>query len=325
MPDRQDPARLFRSSDPDALYGQLLKDLESDKEAIPVITGPTASGKSSLAMRLAQERGGEIISCDAMQVYRGFDIGTAKPDTRDQLAVKHHMLDILDPCQTMTVASFSRQASDLIQELLDQGIKPILCGGSVQYVSALLDGLIFIDIPPDPALRRQIAQEIEARGLEASWRMIAQMDPQAARTMDPADRRRLGRFFEIYQQTGLTKTELNRRSRERGPAFLFRAFWLDRSPREALYQVINDRVETMWERGLKPEVKALMDRHPDYGSCPAFRGIGYREMVEHLEGRLDEGEAKALMARSTRRYAKRQQTWLRKRQDLRVLLYQLSE
>lgn len=322
MPAHQDPSRLFRSPDREALFDRLLKELEGQEGVIPVITGPTATGKSSLAIRLARERGGEIVSCDAMQVYRGFDIGSAKPDTRQRLAVKHHMLDIGDPCQDMTVATYSRQASDLLADLLSRGVKPIVCGGSVQYISALLDGLQFVNLPPDPGLRRQVAREIETRGLDASWRLMAQLDPQAAKQIDPADRRRLGRFFELYQQTGLTKTELNRRSKAAGPAFPFKAFWLDWTPREALYQAINDRVEAMWEQGLESEVKGLLKAYPDYQNCPAFRGIGYREMVDYLEGRLDEGEAKSLMARSTRRYAKRQQTWLRKRQDLMVLLYE---
>lgn len=304
----------------DPLYDQLLARVREEPGSIPVITGPTATGKSRLALRLAGEWGGEIISCDAMQVYRGFDIGTAKPTKEDQESIPHHMLDILDPCQSISVASYSEQVHDLLDVLLVAGKKPVICGGSVQYISALLDGLEFAKAKPDPALRDRIDREIASRGLAASWERIRQLDPQAAESIDPADRRRIGRFFEILELTGKTKTEINQLSKIRGPRFPFQAFWLDWQPRQALYQAIDERAAAMFRQGLVEEVAALMDRHPDYPDCPAFRGIGYKETVLFLEGGCSKEEALARVAQATRRYAKRQQTWLRRRGDLYPLI-----
>ena len=304
----------------DPLYDQLLARVREEPGSIPVITGPTATGKSRLVLRLAREWGGEIISCDAMQVYRGFDIGTAKPTKEDQESIPHHMLDILDPCQSISVASYSEQVHDLLDGLLVAGKKPVICGGSVQYISALLDGLEFAKAKPDPALRDRIDREIESRGLAASWERIRQLDPRAAESIDPADRRRIGRFFEILELTGKTKTEINQLSKIRGPRFPFQAFWLDWQPRQALYQAIDERAAAMFRQGLVEEVAALMDRHPDYPDCPAFRGIGYKETVLFLEGGCSKEEALVRVAQATRRYAKRQQTWLRRRGDLYPLI-----
>lgn len=304
----------------DELFGRLLTRVLKNKSALPVITGPTAAGKSRMAMRLALEAGGEIVSVDAMQVYRGFDIGTAKPSPRDRELVPHHLLDILDACEGISVASYTARARDLLDSLLEEGKRPILCGGSVQYMAALLDGLEFASPAPDPDLRSRIARQVDDRGLEASWAQIHQIDREAAEAIAPADRRRIIRFFELLSQTGKTKTELNLASRQAGPGYRFLAFWLDLSPRQRLYDLIDRRVDEMFEAGLTEEVRGLMDRYPAYRDCPAFRGIGYRETVSYLEGEMEAPECRELIARATRRYAKRQQTWLRKRKDLTHLV-----
>lgn len=320
MPDSRPDSQIFKSVSADELFSVLYGRVKACDKAIPVITGPTASGKSALAMKLAHVIGGEIVSCDAMQVYRGFDIGTAKPAPKDLVAVPHHMIDILDPCDRMSVASFTEAVTKVLASLLEQGKKPILCGGSVQYLSALLDGLQFFGSEPDPSLRETIAREIDELGVQQSWAILNQLDPQAALQIAPTDRRRISRFFELYRQTGMTKTDHNRRSREQGPRYPFQAFWLDLTPRDALYRRIDLRVERMYQDGLPEEIRLLMEEYPQYQDCPAFRGIGYRETVRFLQEAITEEEARALTARSTRRYAKRQQTWLRKRKDLFVLL-----
>ncbi len=320
MPHTVDESRLFRAPSIDRLEKKMYEILASNPHAIPVITGPTATGKSSLAMRLATKIGGEIVNGDAMQIYRGFDIGSAKASQEDRRQIVHHMIDIKDACDPYSVAMFMEEVTPVLRELLEQNRKPIVCGGSVQYLSALLDGLIFPDIEPDLELRQQIVQEVVERGIEKSWELINTLDPEAASAMAPVDKRRITRFFELYRQTGMTKTELNELSRSKGPSFDFVAFWLDWYPRQALYQRINERVDTMYERGLLDETRALMQLYTQYNDCPAFRGIGYREAVAHLEGQISEQEARELTARSTRRYAKRQQTWLRRRDDLFVLL-----
>ncbi len=320
MPETKLQAGLYRSSFFDELFERLLSLVLQNPSAIPVITGPTAAGKSRMALKLAAKTSGEIVSVDAMQVYRGFDIGTAKPSREDRAAIPHHLLDILDPCEEISVAALTERAVKLLQSLLEAQKKPILCGGSVQYVSALLDGIRFSAPKPDPGLRSRIAKQVDERGLEASWQRMRQMDPQAAASVNPADRRRIIRFFELLQQTGMTKTALNEMSRASGPPFPFLPVWLDLSPRQALYDLIDRRVDAMYEAGLLGEVRGLMEQYPRYRECPAFRGIGYRQAVSLLEGEVSERESRELTARATRRYAKRQQTWLRQRKDLTILL-----
>lgn len=309
----------------DRLYDVFRRMTERRAPAIPVLTGPTATGKSSMATRLAEERGLELVSCDAMQVYRHFDIGTAKPPRAVQARVRHHFIDSVEPTESISVAAYVEAATVRIRQLLDAGRPMIVCGGSVQYISALLDGLTFIDVPVDRVLRQTIAREIERRGVETSWEMIRALDPEAAEKIAPTDRRRIGRFFELYRQTGMTKTEHNRRSREHGPRFDFQAYWLDWMPRSQLYEAINDRVDRMFERGLVDEVRRLMDMYPDIEHTPAFRGIGYGDTVLYLQGRLSLEDARDNIKRSTRRYAKRQQTWLRRRDDLHRLILDRSD
>ncbi len=259
-----------------------------------------------------------------MQIYRGFDIGTAKPSLQQRQEIPHHLFDCRDACESYSVAMYVEEATSLLGDLSSQNRKPIVCGGSVQYVSALLDGLEFHGHQPDRALRESIRREIDVRGIYESWKLIDTLDPEAASAIAPVDKRRIARFFELYRQTGLTKSELNRRSRERGPQFDFIPIHLDWHPRTALYEHINARVAVMYDAGLLNETRNLMEEYPHYRECPAFRGIGYREAVMHFEGSLTENEARELTAQSTRRYAKRQQTWLRRRKDLLSLLYEPS-
>jgi tRNA dimethylallyltransferase len=324
MSHTKDDSFIFRSSSFLEIEEKLFELVNRRPAAIPVITGPTATGKSTLAFRLAHEIKGEIVNCDAMQIYRGFDIGTAKPSLQQRQEIPHHLFDCRDACESYSVAMYVEEATSLLGDLSSQNKKPIVCGGSVQYVSALLDGLEFHGHQPDRALRESIRREIDVRGIYESWKLIDTLDPEAASAIAPVDKRRIARFFELYRQTGLTKSELNRRSRERGPQFDFIPIHLDWHPRTALYEHINARVAVMYDAGLLNETRNLMEEYPHYRECPAFRGIGYREAVMHLEGSLTENEARELTAQSTRRYAKRQQTWLRRRKDLLSLLYEPS-
>jgi len=317
-----DKPLTFHSSSFRELEDKLLEVVSAKPEAIPVITGPTATGKSTMAFHLAQKINGEIVNGDAMQIYRGFDIGTAKPSLEQRREIPHHLFDTRDACESYSVAMYVEEATKLLHDLKAQNKRPIVCGGSVQYVCALLDGLEFHGHRPDRELRERINREVTERGVRESWDLIEKIDPEAASSIAPVDKRRIARFFELYSQTGLTKTELNRRSRLRGSRFNFVSFHLDWRPRTALYERINARAETMYESGIVSETHALMREHPNYGTCPAFRGIGYRETVMYLEGKMTENEALELTAQSTRRYAKRQQTWLRRRNDLIRLLYE---
>ena len=313
----------IRVSDREALEKVFIESCLEANEAnqtIPVLTGPTATGKSSLAMSLATRYGYEIVSADAMQIYRGFDIGTAKPTIEDQTHVPHHMIDILDPYESYSVASYIKETERVLDQLISDGKKPLVCGGSVQYVSALLDGLLFTPERTDPNLRQKVKNRIDTIGLQNAWQKLHSLDPESADAIAPTDRRRIARFFEMYIETGKTKSEINRLSRRRGPLFSFAAFHLDIEPRSALYERVNKRTAIMFEQGLVEETRALMDKWTNYVDCPAFRGIGYRESIDVVLGKCSEEEALDEIQKSTRRYAKRQQTWLRKRRDMTKLV-----
>ncbi|MBP6162451.1 MAG: tRNA (adenosine(37)-N6)-dimethylallyltransferase MiaA, partial [Clostridia bacterium] len=257
MSHTKDDSFIFHSSSFLEIEEKLFEFVNRRPTAIPVITGPTATGKSTLAFRLAHEIKGEIVNCDAMQIYRGFDIGTAKPSLQQRQEIPHHLFDCRDACESYSVAMYVEEATSLLGDLSSQNRKPIVCGGSVQYVSALLDGLEFHGHQPDRALRESIRREIDVRGIYESWKLIDTLDPEAASAIAPVDKRRIARFFELYRQTGLTKSELNRRSRERGTQFDFITIHLDWHPRTAIYERINARVAVMYDEGIITERRHL--------------------------------------------------------------------
>lgn len=282
----------------------------SEKQPVLVITGPTASGKTSAAIQLAEKLDGEIISADSMQVYRGMDIGTAKATRDEQARVPHHLLDIRSPGESFSVAEYQSLATDTIKAIQARGKSVIISGGTGQYLSAMMEGLVYSPASVNLDLREQLNHEVEAEGLEKLWRQLTLIDPEAAARLAPTDQKRIIRALEVYRQTGETISAHQARSHQAGPAFTYIGFCLNHE-RSLLYERINRRVDTMIDTGLLDEVKWLVGLGLPAGST-CLQAIGYKELIRHLDGQLSLPDAIPLIQQSSRRYAKRQLTWFRK-------------
>ncbi|MFD1455566.1 tRNA (adenosine(37)-N6)-dimethylallyltransferase MiaA [Levilactobacillus lanxiensis] len=269
------------------------------------VVGPTAVGKTSLAVRLAQQLNGEIISGDSMQVYRHLDIGTAKATPAEQAAATHHLIDVRDVDQQFTVAQFVTAAQQLIQEITDRGHLPIIAGGTGFYLQALFDGLkLGADAPGDPAIRESLRAEAQANGAQALWQRLNGLDPVAAGKIPPTNVRRTVRALEVIQVTGQLFSHQN----NGGPQYdeLYLALNTDRN---LLYDRINQRVDLMMTDGLLDEVRWLAAQGGT--DLPAATGIGYRELLPVLEQPKRLPAAVDLIKQDSRHYAKRQLTWFR--------------
>jgi len=271
-----------------------------------VVCGPTAVGKTAASVVLAQRLGGEIVAADSRTLYRFMDIGTAKPSAAQRGAVPHHLLDIADPDEVVTLAAYRRLAVEAIAAVRARGRIPLLVGGSGLYIRAVVDGFVVPAVPPDDALRRRLeAVERDAPGtLHAR---LAAVDPLAAARIHPRNTRRLIRALEVFEHTGRPISALQRRGDPVGRAVQV-GLTMDR---EALYRRIDARVDAQIAAGLVEEVRRLLDR--GYArTLPAMAGLGYKEIVEYLRGAVPLEEAVRRLKRNTRRFAKRQYTWFRR-------------
>jgi len=282
-----------------------------------VIAGPTASGKTETALLVCEAIGGEIVSADSMQIYRGMDIGTAKATRDEQIRVPHHLIDICNPGERYSVADYKRDATDAIREIYARKKRPVLCGGTGQYLSALIDGLSFNDDALDLNLRNELNRQADLTGLPALYARLQQVDPSSAARLAPADRKRIIRALEVFEKTGLTIDQQNARSRLNGPDFCFDIYGLNHD-RPLLYERINRRVESMVTAGLADEVRQLLAQGTPLDST-CLQAIGYKEMIPVCRGEISMAEAIASIQQATRRYAKRQLTWFRKISGLQWL------
>lgn len=277
--------------------------------SIPVIFGPTASGKSALAMSVCRQTGGELCSMDSMQIYRGMDIGTAKPTAEEQHLVKHHLIDLLDPRESYNTALYQTAALECIRECLERGCLPVFCGGTGQYASALSEGITFAPVEIDPELHESLLRESEERGMQVLYEELVSADPNTAAKIHPNNKKRVIRALEIYRQTGNTMDYFNSISKKDGPAYPFSLFAI-RMDREQLYRRMDERVDRMMENGLLEEVIRLKKSGLNQ-SHTAMQAIGYKELDLYLEGKIPYGDAIALIKQKTRNYGKRQMTWFR--------------
>jgi tRNA dimethylallyltransferase len=276
---------------------------------IPVVAlvGPTGVGKTALAVALARDFSIEAVSVDSRQVYRRMDVGTGKPSAEERRALRHHLLDIVDPDQPYDAARFARDAAAAIADIRARGRQPILVGGTGLYLHALLDGLSPLP-PADPLLRRQLRAEVAAAGSESLHRRLAALDPATAARLHPRDLVRVTRALEIALLTGEAPSALRGR-RRRPPAATYQAVVIGLTmAREALYARLDARVDRMLAGGLLQEVEALLAAGYAPG-LPAMQGIGYRHLAPVLERRVALPDAVRAMKRDTRHYAKRQWTW----------------
>jgi tRNA dimethylallyltransferase len=283
--------------------------LEPEAPVLIVVLGPTAVGKSRVAVELALRFGGEIVGGDSIQVYRGFDIGTDKPSPAERRGVPHHLIDIVEPTVQFTAADFVREALAAARDIASRGRLPIVAGGTGLYLKALVDGL-FPGPGRDPSVRAALEAEAREKGLEALFRRLEAIDPAYAAKIRARDKVRIVRALEVYEATGRPISEHFRATAS--PVADCKVVRLGlRLDRAVLVRRIEERVERMFARGLVEEVRGLLARGvPD--DAPPFRALGYRHVLMHLRGGLALEEAVALTKTDTRQYAKRQMTWFRK-------------
>jgi len=280
------------------------------KKKIITVVGPTASGKTDVAIALAKKLKGELISADSMQIYQEMQIGTAKP-TREELGdIPCHLIDFVAPDQRFSAASFKQQATDLIRDILERGKEPILVGGTGLYINAMTLPWILDDIPVNQEGRRKFYAEIELVDNDTLYRRLEKIDPVAAAGVHPNNRKRVMRALEIFETTGRTKTQLDEEAAKQTLAYDYFMIGLQ-FPREILYRRIDERVDLMVTAGLPEEVAELRRKgyHQDLLSMQA---IGYKEFFPYLEGEETLEECVRILKRDTRHFAKRQLTWFRK-------------
>ena len=279
---------------------------------IVVITGPTATGKTKLGVLLAKKLGGEIVSADSMQIYRGMDIGTAKPTSEEMAGIPHHLIDVAEPSESWSAAKFVDSAAAACRDIISRGRLPIVVGGTGLYIDSLVQGRSFGAVDETGETRRELEERYDEIGGEAMLRELAQLDPERAAKLHARDKKRVVRAYEVYLLTGKTITQLDAESRLKPPDFDAAYIILGWASREEMYARIDSRVDEMVERGLFEEVEALLAEGLSPGST-AMQAIGYKEAAAALRGECSRAEAIETIKRETRRYAKRQLTWLRSR------------
>ena len=271
-----------------------------------VVVGPTAAGKSALAARLAGALGGEVISADSRQIYRHMDVGTAKPTAEEQAQAPHHLLDVVEPDQVLTLAEYQHRAYRLIDEIWRRGRTPFLVGGTGQYVHAVVEGWSIPTVEPRPALRAELEAQAAAQGPEVLHARLESLDPPAASRIDYHNVRRVIRALEVCLVTGRTISELQRKS---PPPYTICQLGVTR-PRPELYARIDARIDQMIADGLVEEVQRLAAAGYSW-DLPAMTGLGYRQIGQYLRGDLDLAGAVALIKKQTRRFVHQQCTWFR--------------
>ena len=287
---------------------------------IIVVAGPTASGKTRLGIELAKAFGGEIVSADSMQLYRGMDVGTAKATPEEQAAAPHHMLDVADPGEPYSVARYVEEAGQVCDALLARGRLPVVVGGTGLYIDSLVAGRNFAEIEENKTLRVELEADFDRLGGEAMLEILAGFDPERAQKLNAGDKRRIVRAIEIYRLTGKTATEHDKETRRRPPRYDAARIVLNYQNRADLYARIDSRVDAMIAGGLFEEVEGLL-RAGLSADYTAMQAIGYKEAALALRGKLSREEAAALIKQGSRRYAKRQITWFGRWADAHRVLW----
>lgn len=281
----------------------------NNKKKIIAIVGPTASGKSALALALAKEYGGEIISCDSMQVYKRMNIGTAKPSALEMSEVRHHLIDVREPTESFSCEDYVSLASSAIDLVSESGRLPIVCGGTGLYLDALLRGGNSAPSLDTSDIRAELSLRAENEGVFALYEELLRVDPESAAAIHPNNVKRVIRALEIYIASGEKKSELDKRSKELESPYDARVIYLNYLNRDILYRRIDSRVDSMIKEGLVEETRALMSERAFELNRTASQAIGYKELFGFIEGRESLESAIETLKRATRRYAKRQITW----------------
>ena len=287
---------------------------------ILVITGPTASGKTALAVELAKRHNGEVVSADSMQIYRRMDIGTAKPTETEKQGVPHHMLDVAEPEEDFSVAWYVEMAAACVEDVFSRGKLPILAGGTGLYIDSLLSGRTFAAFDGSSPIRGELEERYAREGGQALLDELAGVDPETAARLHPNDGKRIVRALEVWLTTGKTITRHNEETRALPPRYDALTLTLDFERREDMWDRIDRRVDWMMADGLEEEVRALLDSGVSR-RCTAMQAIGYKELVPAVSGELTAAEAAAQIKLRSRQYAKRQRTWFRRNPEAKRLLW----
>lgn len=278
------------------------------------IVGPTATGKTKLSVALAKQLDAEIVSCDSMQLYRGMDIGTAKPTADEMGGVVHHMMDFLDPSEDFSVGRYVNQADACVQDILSRGKRVIIVGGTGLYVDSLIAGRQFAPYP-ETGRREELTKIAQEQGIDVLMQQLRAVDPESAARIHPSNEKRVIRALEVYLETGKTITQHNLETAQLPDKYRPTWIGLDYVNRSALYARIDARVEEMFRQGLVEEVRRLLDAGVPAQST-AMQAIGYKELTAALRGEGTLEEAKALIQQGSRRYAKRQRTWFYRNENI---------
>ncbi len=282
------------------------------------IAGPTASGKSALAVELAKEYHGEVVSCDSMQVYRRMDIGTAKPTREEMQGIPHHMIDVAEPDEDFSVSRYCRLAAPIVDNIVSRGKTAIIVGGTGLYMDSLIRGNDFAPFP-STGQRERLEAQADTAGMDAMLEWLRSVDPEAAARLHPSDRKRIIRALEVYLETGETITAHNRRTQTLPPRYAPLWLGVDFAERAELYRSIEQRVDRMLELGLVEEIKDLLASGvPE--TTTSMQAIGYKEFVSALDCRCTIEEATADVKQASRHYAKRQLTWFRRNREINWLI-----
>lgn len=273
------------------------------------VVGPTASGKTALGIEIAKKFGGEVVSADSMQIYKGIHIASAAPDEAETEGIPHHLLEFLDSDVQFSVADYVKKAKECIKDIASRGKLPIIVGGTGLYISSVLDNTVFFEEKTDSELRIELENKFDAVGAEKMLARLAEFDPETAEKLHPNDRRRIIRAFEVYYTTGKTKTNQNEQSHLIESDLEPLVIGITYENRELLYERINKRVDIMLENGLLEEAKKAYERQETKGG---FQAIGHKELFGFFEGLTDLEAAVEHLKMQTRRYAKRQLTWFRR-------------
>lgn len=282
------------------------------------IAGPTASGKTALAVEIAKLVNGEVVNCDSMQIYKYMNIGTAKPSSEEQQGIVHHMIDVAEPDEDFSVSRYCEMATPIVEDILSRGKTAVIAGGTGLYMDSLIRGNAFAPFP-STGMRQKLEAQADRVGMEFMLDQLRIIDPDAAARLHLSDRKRIIRALEVYYETGETITAHNLKTQAIPPRF--RPVWLglDFADRKDLYRRIDLRVGLMLEQGLLQEIRELLDRGiPE--KCTAMQAIGYKEFLDAMEGRCTIDEAADLVRQSSRHYAKRQLTWFRRNKDIHWLI-----
>ena len=287
------------------------------------IAGPTASGKTALAVALAKEFRGEVVSCDSMQIYQGMDVGTAKPTQEEMEGIVHHMIDIIRPDEDFSVSRYCQMAAPIVDDIIARGKTAIIAGGTGLYMDSLIRGNDFAPFP-STGMREKLEAQADREGMEAMLALLTGIDPEAAAKLHLSDRKRIIRALEVYYETGETITTHNRKTQAIPPRYTPIWLGLDFASRAELYSRIDRRVDIMLAKGLVEEIRSLLASGiPD--KCTAMQAIGYKEFTAALEGFCSIQEAADLVRKSSRHYAKRQLTWFRRNPAIHWLIRREGE